>query len=169
MIVEFIKRRYDAEIEKITNLDGKANNLIGFVAVVVGLIVGGGAFKISIIAAHIELWSPFFGGIALLLLSIFFALFLSRIRNWAEAPDFNTLFTVLTSPDQYDPTLYNYQNVLKANAQAMIDATTNNVSTNKQKISHLDKSWWLLIFGLVLVGIFLGIFASSGAAVQNDK
>ena len=63
MILEFIKRRYEAEIEKITNLDGKANNLIGFVAVVVGLIVGGGAFKISIISAHIELWSPFFGGL----------------------------------------------------------------------------------------------------------
>ena len=168
MILEFIKRRYEAEIEKITNLDGKANNLIGFVAVVVGLIVGGGAFKISIISAHIELWSPFFGGITLLLLSIFFGLFSSRIRNWAEAPDFNTLFTVLTNPDQYDPAEYNYQNLLKANAQAMIYATTYNVSRNKQKISHLDKSWRFLIFGLVLVGIFLAIFAFSGAAVQND-
>jgi hypothetical protein len=35
MILEFIKRRYDAEIEKITNLDGKANNLIGFVEILI--------------------------------------------------------------------------------------------------------------------------------------
>jgi hypothetical protein len=169
MILDFIKRRYDSEIEKITSLDSRASNLIGFVSVVVGLIIGGGAFKISIIAGRVELWFPFFGGIILLLLSIFFGLASFRTRNWAEAPDFNTLFNVLTDPVQYDPNQYNYDNILKANAQAMIEATTNTSRRNRVKIDHMDRSWWFLIFGLISVGIFLGIFAFGGGAIQNDR
>ena len=165
MILDLIRGRYDSEQEKLTNLDGKASNLIGFVSVVVGLIVGGGAFKLSIIAGTFYLWLPYFGGVVLLLASIFFGLKAFAIRNWLVAPDVNALFPILADTNNS----YSYDTVLKATAGAMVTALSDTESKNKNKSDHIDHSWWLLIFGLIAVGIFLGIFAFSGAAIQNDS
>jgi hypothetical protein len=168
MILEFIKRRYDGEMEKITSSDSKASNLIGFVSVVIGLVVGGGAFKISVIAAQIYLWPFYFGGVVLLLLSIFFGLRSFIIRNWKVAPEVQALLDILM--DTTTPyTEQQYGIILKASAKAMVEATTHTELKNKAKADYIYSSWRFLIIGLVLMGIFLAIFAFSGAAVQNDK
>ncbi len=46
LIFELIKRRLDNEWRRINDLDSKANNLVGFVSVVISLLLGAGNFRI---------------------------------------------------------------------------------------------------------------------------
>ena len=76
LLFDVIKRRYDAEWDKIAGLDSKANNFIGFISVVTGL---------------------YFFGTGLLLVSIGFALSAIKIRRWHAVPNVETLLNKYTS------------------------------------------------------------------------
>jgi hypothetical protein len=71
LIFELIKGRPDNEWRRINDLDSKANNLVGFVSVVISLLLGATAFKLSsALKCNIDLSILYFIGIGLLLAQI---------------------------------------------------------------------------------------------------
>jgi Flp pilus assembly protein TadB len=130
------------------------------VSVVVGLIVGGGTFKISVISTYWYLLITYFGGIAVLLSSIFCGLMAYKERKFSIAPKINVLL------DKYTNT--KYSETLRKNGGAMGDAIKSMEETNQRKANYITVSWILLIIGFVIVFVFLLEFALGGAAVRND-
>jgi hypothetical protein len=161
LIFELIKDRYDKELDKIANFDNKASSLVGFVSIVVGILLGGGTFKLSVIASYYYLAVPYFIGIGVLLVSIFFSLRAYRIRQWRIVPNVAVLLEKYTDRP--------YQNVLRTNGATMAEAIKGFEKQNKDKADNINNSWKLLIAGLSIVFIFLMIFTFSGAAIQNDS
>lgn len=162
LIFELIKRRYDSEMDKIASLDNKSASLIGFVSVVVGLIVGGGSFKFSIIASELYLSVPYFFSVGSLLFSIFMGLRAFRNRNWLVAPNVVELLINKTQPN------VSYSQVLQETGNVMVDAIIDATDKNRARADNINRSWIALIAGLLSVFIFLMIFVLSGAAVIND-
>jgi len=125
LIFELIKRRYDGVLQNINALDTKAASLIGFVAVVVGLIVGGSTFDFSKIAKSFALYIPYFASVVLLLGSIYFGLkALKEKRNFLIAPDVNILL------GRYAKSDVSYSRVLQTTGRAMVDAGPNLLHLN---------------------------------------
>ena len=162
LIFDLIKRRYDTENNRITNLDSKAASLIGFVSVVVGLVVGGGTFKISIISAYFHLFITYFTGIGVLLSSIFCGLMAYKERKFLVAPNIQTLVKKYKDKP--------YSTTLRKNAMAMDAAIQDMERTNKRKANYITVSWILLIAGFVIVFIFVMMFAwPNGPAATAAK
>ena len=91
MIFELIKRRYDSEWNRVKDLESKANNLIGFVSIIVGLLLGSGTFKLSAALLYSLVSIPYFLGVGILLVSIEFALGAVRVRRYGALPDVRDL------------------------------------------------------------------------------
>jgi hypothetical protein len=109
LIFELIKRRLDNEWRRINDLDSKANNLVGFVSVVISLLLGAAAFKLSsALACKTELSILYFVGLGLLLTSIILALAGSKVRRWSDVPNVQYLIQEYTNLP--------YDEVLKRNA-----------------------------------------------------
>jgi len=97
LLFDVIKRRYDAEWDKIAGLDSKANNFIGFISVVTGLLLGSSTFTYSKLLSYPSLTVLYFFGTGLLLVSIGFALSAIKIRRWHAVPNVETLLNKYTS------------------------------------------------------------------------
>jgi MFS family permease len=152
LIFELIKRRLDDESARTDNLDGKASNLIGFVSVVVGLLLGTGTFTLPVIADNFSYSIPYFGSIVLLLVSIVIGLFAFRVRQWIVVPDVNYLLEEYTSKP--------FSEVLKPNAVEMANAVSDAEKKNGSKADLINWSWYFLIAGLALMLVFLLIYTS---------
>lgn len=91
LIFDLIKGRLDEEYRRGSDLEGKANNMIGFVAILVGLLVAVTATRTAAPALFSILDIVYFGGISSLILCIFLALFGIRIQKRTFAPDVKLL------------------------------------------------------------------------------
>ncbi|MGA9153159.1 MAG: hypothetical protein WBZ36_21485 [Candidatus Nitrosopolaris sp.] len=97
LLFDLIKRRYDAEWDRIAGLDSKANNFIGFISVVTGLLLGSSTFTFSKLSCtYPSLTVLYFLGTGLLLVSIGFALSAIKIRRWHAVPNVETLLNKYT-------------------------------------------------------------------------
>lgn len=70
LLLDIVKRRYDAELQRTKDLDTKAGNLIGYVTIVTGLIVGLGTFSILEKLSFPQYYIPYLLGVGALLFSI---------------------------------------------------------------------------------------------------
>jgi hypothetical protein len=153
LILELVKRRYDGVLQNASALDTKAATLVGFVSVVVGLIVGGGTFDVSVIAGSILLYVPYFTSIVILLASIFFGLQAYREkRNYPIVPDVRALLSKYTREN------VSYSQVLRSTAGTMDYYIEVIERSNEQKAHDINKSWYLLLIGLVSVLVLLVFF-----------
>ncbi|HZD35823.1 MAG TPA: hypothetical protein VE130_11525 [Nitrososphaeraceae archaeon] len=156
LIFELIKKRYDNEWQRITNLDNKASNLVGYVSLVAGLLLGSATFTLSSsLVCKPILSSAYFIGIAVLLSSIVSALLASRVRKWPNVPNVQVLL------DSY--TTLPYDEVLKSNAATMASAIEKIELQNNRKASLINWSWYFLISGLTLVLSFVILYTLYGA------
>jgi hypothetical protein len=63
IVFDLMQKRFDYEMQRISDLDDKAGNLIGYTTIVTGLIVGLGTFDILDKLSRPEFYIPYFGGI----------------------------------------------------------------------------------------------------------
>ena len=153
LIFELIKKRFDYEFTRTNNLDGKAHNSVGYVGAIVALLIGIGslltgaqAFKVS---TQLSSSTMYFVGIAILLISIGFALGALKVRKWAMAPDVNVLIKKYTT--------LSYSEVLKRNAGELAKVVNDTKTLNDNKAKLIDISWYFLISGLLVVLISVSI------------
>jgi hypothetical protein len=147
LIFDLIKRRFDSEIERRNNLDGKASNLIGFISIVVGLLLSTGTIEIATLKLELSLLVFYFVGIGLLLISIGLALCSFRVRSWIVVPNVQTLINKYTNVD--------FGEVLKRIAGEMAKAVIYSEKQNDDKAKLIEWSWYLLISGLTVMFIFI--------------
>jgi hypothetical protein len=158
LIFELIKRRLDNERQRINDLDAKANNLVGFVSVVVSILLGSALFELRSLSSNLSISLLFFVGMGGLLLSIVLALAGFRIRRWRDVPEVQYLI------ERY--TTLPYDEVLKRNAGEMANAVKHAEVQNNRKAQLISWSWYFLIAGLSLVVLFIILFTASGVDVQ---
>lgn len=147
-IFELIRTRMDNEFERSDNLDNKANNIIGFTSLIVGILVGIGTldtFKTELHYSFIYLI-----GIGILLTSILFSLWAFKIRKWIMVPQVQTLLAKYTNVE--------YEEVLRRNAGEMAKAVMISEKNNYKKAKFLTLSWYFLISGLSILFIFIIVF-----------
>lgn len=147
LIFDLIKRRYDSELNRLTALDGKAGNIIGFVSVVIGLLVGVGMLEVPGKLSKLEYFIVYLIGIGFILLSIILSLYALRIRRWNFVPN------VLTLRRKYFDVPYRL--ALRKNATTMAQATENIEKENNSKARAIQKGWFFLIGGLTIIFMFL--------------
>jgi phosphotransferase system glucose/maltose/N-acetylglucosamine-specific IIC component len=162
LIFELIKRRYDGVLTDINSLDTKSASLIGFVSVVAGLIIGGGTFDISAIAKSYAFYIPYFLAIGFLIASILFGLKAFRQRNHPVVPNVEVLLKNYTKPNVL------YSHVLQASGSEMVKAIRLIEKSNRQKADDINRSWVLLIIGLVIVFVFLMIFTFLDGSLKES-
>lgn len=158
LIFELIKRRYDSEIARTNNLDGKANNLIGFTTIVVGLLLGAGSFNISTLASANNLLVFYFVGIGALLLTVGLSLTAHKVRSWIVVPNVQTLIGKYATKE--------YSEVLQRNAGEMAKAVVYSEINNNNKARLIGWSWYSLISGLSVMFIFMLVYTLSKLVVQ---
>jgi Na+/phosphate symporter len=142
LIFDLVKRRLDGESTRLSNLDSKATNLIGFISVVVGLLLGGSAFAPAGISNQ-ALSVPYFVGISLLITSIILALLATKVMKWIAIPDVEYL--------RQEYTKLAYGEVLRRNAGEMINAVMDAEKKNNKKAQLIGWSWYCLVGGLIIV------------------
>jgi hypothetical protein len=149
-LFDLIKRKYDSELARTSDIDGKAHNSVGYVSVIVGLLLGSGSLLTggAILKTTLFTEQPiqtvvYFGGIALLLLSIGFALHALKLRKWPSVPNVETLINTFKDMEHIA--------ILQVIGGSMKNAVTEIEQKNDSKASHIQTSSRLLIFGLILV------------------
>jgi hypothetical protein len=155
VVFDLIKRRYDSELARTDKLEGKGHNLIGYVSVVVGLLVGVGTFQILGKLTRPEYYIPYFLGIFLLLCSLIVALTAVKITQWNAVRDVKRL------KEEYLKPKYLYETVISKMTGAMADAVKKMEEKNKTKAVRIEWSWYILVAGLVSVVAYVVIFTST--------
>jgi len=155
VVFDLIKRRYDSELTRINDLDAKGHNLIGYVSVIVGLLVGVGTFQILGKLSSPEYYIPYFLGIFLLLSSLIVALTAVKITSWMTVPDVKRL------RDEYLKSNYLYGTVISRVMGTMTDAVVEMEDKSDVKARRINWSWYILIAGLVSVVSYVVIFSST--------
>jgi hypothetical protein len=158
LIYELIKRRLENERQRINDLDAKANNLVGFVSVVISILLGSALFELRSLSSNLAVSILFFVGMGGLLLSIVLALAGFRIRRWRDVPEVQYLIEKYTTLP--------HEEVLKRNAGEMANAVKHAEVQNNRKAQLISWSWYFLIVGLSLVVLFIVLLTAIGVDVQ---
>src|SRR5438093_3269996 len=86
IIFELVKRIYDEGFETKRTLDDKGSNLIGYVTIVTGLLIGLGTFNIFDELSLPQYYIPYFVGIGLFLATIVFSMLTVRVKEYEFVP-----------------------------------------------------------------------------------
>jgi hypothetical protein len=161
LILNLTMKRYDTELQRISDLDSKANNMTGYVSIVISLLVGTGTFgvlgKLSISTYYV----PYFIGLVLLAVSFLFALSAIAIRKYEFVPKPETLI------DEY---LTEKSRVVTRKVLATIVAAVTEIrEKNEDKALKIRFSWGFLIAGLIGIIMFTFILALNGNIVCPPK
>lgn len=161
LIFDLIQKRLDDEIQRTNNLDTKAGNLVGFVSVLVGLLLGAGSllsgaeiFKSSALLSNHTFAPIYFVGVAFLLISIGSSLYALKARRWMIIPNVQTLID--------DFTVLPYKEVLQRIGGEMADTVSDMENQNNAKAKLIVLSWYLLTVGLCIVFTSIIVFTIIG-------
>jgi hypothetical protein len=153
---DLIKRRYDSEVARINDLDGKAGTQIGFISVVLSIVIGAGTFQLLDKLAAPQLFFPYFIGIGLLITSFLYSLKAFKVREWVWAPK-----TDITFQEGFNPP-YSAFSIMRKSSEAMHIAIVDMEEKNNQKAKKIGKSWYYLLGGLAFIIIYVMIVVLSG-------
>ncbi len=161
LILDLIKRRYDSEIDRLNSIDSKGGNLIGFVSVIVGILVGIAGLEFIQETSTPLTSIPYFMGLAMLISSISCAMYAVKIRNYLAVPDVSRLM------DRYVEA--EYRIVIRKVAGTMRDSVKLSEVINNTKARWIDRSWYFLIGGLFFIIVFMFLSAISGDVHAPDN
>jgi hypothetical protein len=153
-ILDLTRGRYNSELERINDLDGKANNMTGYVSVVIGLLIGTGTFGVLGKITAFVYYVPYLIGIVLLAVSFLFSLSAIAIREYDFVPNVEVL------RDNYSNKSDKF--VKRKVIATMVTAVNTMKQQNDDKANKITFSWGFLIAGLGAVIIFVFILALSG-------
>jgi hypothetical protein len=162
LLAELTKQRYDAELQRTRDLDGKTGNLIGYVSIVTGLIVGLGTFSILEKLSGPQYYIPYLLGIGGLLVSIITSLLAVRTKVWKFSPGIQDL-TKYYQDGQAD-----YEQLADIVIPAMIDALKQNFHDNNSKAGKVMISWIFLVVGIGSLVVYGAIFALTSNGTHNQ-
>lgn len=155
-LFELIKRRYDLELQRARDFDSKAGNLIGYVTIITGLLLGIGTFDILDKTTKPEYYLPYFIGIGLLLLSMCSSLTVLKLKKYNIEPNIIDLKNYVNNID--DNTNFDTWTIIVRSLTAMQKAIIKVTNNNSNKAFKLKISWYLLVAGIALILIYLGIY-----------
>lgn len=160
---DLLKRRYDDEMGRIKDLDGKAGSQIGFISIVLSIVIGLGTLQLFDKLSKPQFYLPYFIGIGLLLLSFLFSLCAIMIAKWPVVP---AVEAILREGFYSHP--ITSRNLVRRISEAMADAIKEIEIKNDGKAFKILIGWWLLIAGLISIVLFAIIFmTSSGGEGSN--
>ncbi len=153
IIFELVKKLYDEIYETKRVLDDKGSNLIGYITIVTGLLVGLGTFNISDKLSLPQYYLPYFVGVGLLLGTIVFSMLSVKVKGYSSVPIVPDLRKVLEDDN------WKHRTIMRQYIIAAMKAIETNDIRNKRKAFWISISWWCLIGGLVLITIYVSIVA----------
>ena len=165
LILDSVKERFNLEIERKQDLDGKANNLIGFVGIILSLISGFGLTTLTAIAlptfelswyyaSKISSLVVFASVYASLFFSVLFVLKALQIKNYSYVPNAFNLIGAFENSNKDD--------VCQALYDEYAIAIKSNLTENNQEAHDIRKSIYCLLVALVLFSISVLLFVFFG-------
>ncbi len=143
MLLDLVEKHYDLEITRQNNFDTKANNLTGYISLIVGLLIGLGSFEIAKKMTKPQFYIPYYIGITLLLFSFGFSFYASKIRKG----DF--FLNSQAMIERYTDSKIQYLSALSRILGTMTELSKNIASVNETKATNITRSWYLLLGGLI--------------------
>jgi hypothetical protein len=159
LFFELAKRRYNEELERRRELDSKTGNLISHVTIITGVIIGLGTFSIAANISDLRQSIPYYSGISLLLGSIISSLTIAKARPYESTPSIDGLRELKADKER------NNSAIIEALTEEMFDVVKINKRENDIKASRMNKSWWLLVAGLILLVGYTVVIGSQGMLV----
>jgi hypothetical protein len=150
-----IKRRYDLELQRASDFDSKAGNLIGYTTIITGLLLGLGTFDILDKTTKLEYFYIFFIGIGLLVLSLIASLCVVKLKKFNVEPRAKDLEDYIADID--DP-IFTTRTYVRRTLTTMHEAISPLVFINKDKAFRLKLSWYLLVSGIAVLLFYIGLY-----------
>jgi hypothetical protein len=145
-LLDLAEKRYNSEIQRLKDLDGKAHNLIGYVSVITTLILGIGAFQfLNTNLLEKEYSILYFAGILALVSSITSSLIGMLVRSYHFRPNVGDINYFFNNSDVEEYV------IIRDTASKMNDAARKNFSINNQKGFAILISNTLLMIGIILL------------------
>jgi hypothetical protein len=165
LILSHVAERFKLEVERKKDLDGKANNLVGFVGIILSLISGFGltslaskklpSFELTwVYASKVSPIVTFFLVYVLLFLSILFVLKALQIKNYSYVPNAFNLIGGFENANKGD--------VCQALYDEYAIATKDNLEENDKEAFDIRKSIYFLLGALILFSISVVLSVSVG-------
>jgi hypothetical protein len=152
LLLDLVKSRYDDEVQRIRDLDSKANNMTGYVSIVISLFIGAGTFGVlGGLPSFTYYIIPYLIGLLLLTVSFLFALSAIAIRRYKFVPRPETLIRNYLNKSPRIITL-----TMLAN---LSDAVTQISEMNEVKALKIIFSWAFLLAGIGSIIIFVFMLA----------
>ena len=146
-LVDFAQTTYSNEVHRITNLDNKANTIIGFISVAISILIGFGALEFFAKITTTNYLMIYSLAIGTLVFAIFAALYALKIRTWDLSLDIGHLY-------QNYMTHSTYASTLKTFLESFEDPINRIGDQNDNKAKWIQMSWYLILLGLNLIFIF---------------
>jgi hypothetical protein len=165
LILDSVKERFNLELERKQDLDSKANNLIGFVAIILSLISGFGLTtltndtlpKLEPTWYYVTKISPIFTFVIvymLLFFSVLFVLKALQIKNYSYVPNAFNLIGAFENSNEDDVCQALYD-------EFAISIKTNSLKNDKEAFD-IRKSIYFLLLALLLFSISVLLFVFVG-------
>ena len=136
-----MQKRYEYESQRIKDLDAKAGNLIGYVGIITGLILGLGPFGLLEKFDQNEILYLYLAGVTSFSISICLALYAVKITSYQFRPDYEYILEILQLK------FSNYCEVITKHILNMAVALEMNRQTNNTKAKRIRLSWFFLLLG----------------------
>jgi hypothetical protein len=162
VLLDLVKRLYDAEWQRTKDLDSKAGSLIGYVTIVTGLIIGLGTFSILDKLSLPVFYVPYFIGISALLLSIVISLFAIKVTTWEFSPRIEDLEEYYKDPKRV------YKSVIVTVLFHISQAVKINFNINQSKATRISLSWICLVIGIGSMVVYAGIFVAMVGSQKTE-
>lgn len=153
LIYDLINNRYCLEWKRISDLDGKASNVIGFIGIILSLYAGLGSFlldKIRTNEFYIYFFVIFLVGIILLMCSILYGLKTYNIKEWTVVPNPDYLIEHYAKKEDINR-LVILENVTVEFSKAVI----HNKEINDRKAKFITHGFIFLGLGITMVILFV--------------
>lgn len=147
LIFELIRERFDQEWSRIGELDDKAANIIGFVGIIAGFLLGiESLILVQTPTLNALLVILYLLGIGFLMVSMILGLMAYRVRRWEVVPNVRVLIEEYTTKTHTE--------VLRRVAGETSLVVQQIKDQSNEKAGLIRRAWAFLILGLTTVLIY---------------